>query len=172
VVQVSPISENGIVEGRPWFERYQPISYKIMSRSGDEADFKEMVSRCNAVGVRIYVDLVSNHMTTDLEPALGVGGTVADPRALLYSAVPYGPNDFHAMCGITDYGDAYQVRNCSLNGLHDLDHSKEHVRDKIVEFVDRVIDHGIAGIRYAIRPTHLSPLASMLSLHAIKESHL
>ncbi|XP_011500924.1 PREDICTED: alpha-amylase-like [Ceratosolen solmsi marchali] len=146
-VQVSPISENGIVTGRPWFERYQPISYRIISRSGTEDDFKVMVSRCNAVGVRIYVDLVSNHMTTDLEPALGVGGSTAEPRILIYSAVAYGPDDFHPMCTITNYGDVDQVRNCSLNGLHDLDHSKDHVRDKIVEFVNRVIDHGIAGIR-------------------------
>jgi hypothetical protein len=51
-VQVSPTNENAIVEGRPWYERYQPISYKLRTRSGDEKDFLDMTRRCNAVGVR------------------------------------------------------------------------------------------------------------------------
>ena len=37
---------------RPWWERYQPVSYKLTSRSGTEAEFKDMVHRCKAVGVR------------------------------------------------------------------------------------------------------------------------
>ena len=48
---------------RPWWERYQPASYHLETRSGTEAEFETMVARCNAVNVRIYVDLVINHMT-------------------------------------------------------------------------------------------------------------
>ena len=44
--------ENLVVAGRPWWERYQVMSYQIISRSGDEAAFRDMVSRCNKVGVR------------------------------------------------------------------------------------------------------------------------
>lgn len=51
-VQVSPVSENIIASNRPWWERYQPISYNIATRSGDEAAFLDMTKRCNAVGVR------------------------------------------------------------------------------------------------------------------------
>ena len=55
-VQVSPPNENRIVENppgnRPWWERYQPISYKLETRSGTRAQFIDMVQRCNAVGVR------------------------------------------------------------------------------------------------------------------------
>ena len=55
-VQVSPPNENRIVENppgnRPWWERYQPISYKLETRSGTRAQFIDMVERCNAVGVR------------------------------------------------------------------------------------------------------------------------
>jgi len=50
--QVSPVHENIVVAGRPWSERYQVISYKILSRSGDEAAFRDMVTRCNRVGIR------------------------------------------------------------------------------------------------------------------------
>lgn len=51
-VQVSPPNENVILDGRFWYERYQPISYKIITRSGGEKEFLEMTRRCNAVGVR------------------------------------------------------------------------------------------------------------------------
>ncbi|VDK83896.1 unnamed protein product [Cylicostephanus goldi] len=47
----------------PWWVRYQPVSYKLISRSGNEEEFKDMVDRCNKVGVRIIVDAVINHMT-------------------------------------------------------------------------------------------------------------
>ncbi|CAF5008452.1 unnamed protein product, partial [Rotaria socialis] len=40
----------------------QPVSYKLQSRSGTEAEFIDMVDRCNKAGVRIYVDAVINHM--------------------------------------------------------------------------------------------------------------
>jgi len=62
-VQVSPINEHAVLERRPWYELYQPVSYKIQSRSGNEAQFRDMVARCNKAGVRIYVDIVLNHMT-------------------------------------------------------------------------------------------------------------
>jgi len=40
-----------------------------------------------------------------------------------------------------------QVRNCELVGLHDLDQSLVYVRQKIIEFLNRLIDIGIAGFR-------------------------
>ena len=62
-VQVSPPNENRIVENppgnRPWWERYQPISYKLETRSGTRAQFIDMVQRCNAVGVRSVFKLIS-----------------------------------------------------------------------------------------------------------------
>ncbi|XP_011700977.1 PREDICTED: alpha-amylase A-like [Wasmannia auropunctata] len=147
-VQVSPINENLVIDGRPWFERYQPMSYKIISRSGNEAEFKDMVKRCRKVGVRIYVDTVINHMTGPAQNAYGTGGTSAKPENLSYPGVPYTSKDFnHPVCTIQNYNNATEVRNCELSGLHDLDQSKKHVRDKIVKFYNHIIDLGIAGIR-------------------------
>jgi alpha-amylase len=70
-VQTSPVNENAVLDPppwdknihRPWYERYQPVSYKLITRSGNEMQFKDMVKRCNKVGVRVYVDIVINHMT-------------------------------------------------------------------------------------------------------------
>ena len=50
--QVSPVHENLVIAGRPWYERYQVMSYQILCRPGNEAAFSNMVRRCNNVGVR------------------------------------------------------------------------------------------------------------------------
>lgn len=51
-VQVSPPNENLVIVNRPWYERYQPISYLLKTRSGDENGFLDMTTRCSKVGVR------------------------------------------------------------------------------------------------------------------------
>lgn len=65
-VQISPPNEHAIIIedefNRPWWERYQPVSYNLESRGGTESQFRDMVHRCNNANVRIYVDTVINHM--------------------------------------------------------------------------------------------------------------
>lgn len=146
-VQVSPVSENVIIANRPWYERYQPISYKIITRSGNEQEFRSMVDRCNRAGVRIYVDVIPNHMTAVEDRPVGTGNSTADVAKRTYPAVPYGPSDFHQFCAISNYNNATEVRDCELVGLPDLNQNVPHVRERIVEFMNRLIDHGIAGFR-------------------------
>ena len=52
--QISPPSENAVVTSpnRPWWERYQPVSYKLVTRSGNEQEFRDMVNTCNQHNVR------------------------------------------------------------------------------------------------------------------------
>ena len=38
------------------------MSYELESASGTEAELRDMVKRCNDVGVRVYADAVINHM--------------------------------------------------------------------------------------------------------------
>ncbi|XP_076240333.1 alpha-amylase-related protein-like [Calliopsis andreniformis] len=146
-VQVSPIQENIVIEKRPWWERYQPISYKWETRSGSKQQFIDMVHRCNKVGVRIYVDVVANHMAANSPNAHGTGGSNANTYKFQYYSVPYNRSDFHPTCAIDDYNNATNVRNCELVGLHDLDQGLEYVRNKVVEFMNEAIDVGVAGFR-------------------------
>ncbi|XP_017788498.1 PREDICTED: alpha-amylase [Habropoda laboriosa] len=146
-VQVSPIQENLVISNRPWWERYQPISYMWYTRSGTPEEFTKMVARCNRAGVRIYVDAILNHMSGNWQNAYGVANSKANTYALEYYAVPYTAKDFHSICAVTNYQDPVNVRNCELTGLHDLDQNKEYVRQKMVDFLNGVIDAGVAGFR-------------------------
>lgn len=70
--QISPPNENLVITNpwRPWWERYQPISYKLCSRSGNENEFKDMVTRCNNVGVSgleiLSIPVVGNFRSNQL----------------------------------------------------------------------------------------------------------
>ncbi|XP_029822357.2 alpha-amylase isoform X1 [Ixodes scapularis] len=156
-VQTSPVHEHVILFGdevkRPWYEGYQPVSYKLQNRIGDEREFQDMVRRCNRAGVRIYVDTVINHMTAASGSANGTAGSSYDAEGH-YEAVPYSPEDFHTkqQCGspsgnLENMFDINQVRNCRLVGLIDLDQSRENVRDEQVRFLNKLIGMGVAGFR-------------------------
>nr|WLK78493.1 alpha-amylase [Enchytraeus albidus] len=154
-VQVSPVHENRVITDPPypWYQRYQPVSYKMGSRSGNDAQFRSMVSTCNNLGVFIYVDGVFNHMTGG-GSGVGSDGSSFNADSKSYPGVPYGENDFHgsAECQtsngeIQDYNDANQVRNCMLVGLRDLKGSSEYVRGMTSDFMNYLIGVGVAGFR-------------------------
>lgn len=146
-VQVSPPQEHVVVSDQPWWQRYQPVSYQLVSRSGNRAQFAEMIERCAAAGVDIYVDAVINHMT-GMESGVGSAGT-----SFTHYEYPghYSFEDFHH-CGtpfddIQNYQDAAEVRNCELLNLADLDHSQADVRADIVAYLDDLVGLGVAGFR-------------------------
>nr|QHO60736.1 salivary amylase [Sergentomyia schwetzi] len=147
-VQVSPITECWISEQGFWYERYSVISYKIFTRSGTEEEFARMVKVCQEQGVRIYVNVVFNHMTANLGPEIyGYGGSVAYPPDYYYPAVPYNKSHFHPECDITNFQNASEVRNCQLYTLRDLNQTIPYVREKIIGLLDHLIDLGVAGFR-------------------------
>lgn len=95
------------------------------------------------------MDVVFNHMAADQpeNTVYGTGGSSAEPRTRNYSAVPYSVTNFHPQCALVDFNDAYQVRNCELVGLHDLNQTEEDTRNKIVDFLNHLINLGVAGFR-------------------------
>ncbi|MBW3919203.1 glycosidase, partial [Neisseria meningitidis] len=70
-----------------------------------------------------------------------------------FPSVPYSGWDFNdnkcktASGEIENYGDAYQVRDCRLASLLDLALEKDYVRGKLAEYMNVLIDMGVAGFR-------------------------
>ncbi|XP_012724943.2 pancreatic alpha-amylase [Fundulus heteroclitus] len=156
-VQISPPNEHIVLDNpwRPWWQRYQPISYNLCSRSGSEKEFIDMVTRCNNVGVNIYVDAVINHMcgSSGGEGNHSSCGSWFSASKKDFPSVPYSAWDFNVnKCrtttgNIENYGDIAQVRDCSLVSLLDLALEKDYVRAKVAEFMNKLIDLGVAGFR-------------------------
>jgi alpha-amylase len=148
-VQISPPNEHALVESpfRPWWQRYQPVSYKLdASRSGTLAEFDDMVARCAAQGVAIYADAVINHMAADTSNATGSAGSPVGRYN--YPAVPYGLPDFHTpACSVINYNNASNVQNCELVGLPDLRTENDSVRARIADYLIALHARGVAGFR-------------------------
>ncbi|XP_050739705.1 alpha-amylase-like [Eriocheir sinensis] len=155
-VQVSPPMEHAVIgeSGYPWWQRYQPVSYLIESRSGTRQEFIDMTQRCNAVGVRIVVDAVVNHMTGLGRSGTGSGGSSFNADNLDFPGVPFSSSDFtpRDMCPssngqINDYSNVDEVRNCYLVGLTDLYGGSDYVRQKVADYYNDLINIGVMGFR-------------------------
>ncbi|XP_047486576.1 alpha-amylase-like [Penaeus chinensis] len=174
-VQVSPPNEhltNPPEYPYPWWQRYQPVSYKLVSRSGSEEEFVDMVRRCNAVGVRIFVDAVVNHMAALGRKGTGSGGTPFDGDAHDFPGVPYTAEHFtpKELCpsgdgNVNNYGDPNNVRNCNLVALTDLYGATDYVRKAVAGYFSKLVDIGVAGFRVDAAK-HMWPedLAAMMDL--------
>ena len=110
----------------PWWYGTQVASYKYDSRYGNQKQLKKMINRCRSNNVRVYAEIVINHMTGEsndmnpihysdtcgywgpksgsgLSPFYTWAGQIKNnyytnqPPANEYPAVPYFPSDFH--CG-------------------------------------------------------------------------
>jgi alpha-amylase len=155
-VQVSSPAENHVVVGRPWWERYQPVSYTLQTRSGSREEFSDMVTRCGQAGVDVYVDAVINHMTDSdlLHSEYGMTGTGTAGTEFSSFNYPglYSFDDFHH-CGLTenddiwDFNDLTQLRECELVDLADLDTGSAHVRSVLAGYLADLQSLGVAGIR-------------------------
>uniref|UniRef100_A0A914W7E2 Alpha-amylase n=1 Tax=Plectus sambesii TaxID=2011161 RepID=A0A914W7E2_9BILA len=162
-VQVSPPNEHITVvqnNDMPWWIRYQPVSYQLSSRSGSSQEFADMVNRCNNVGVRIIVDIVLNHMVGVGQKSGQNGVGSSGPSSFdgtdnieSFPGVPYGSGDtndarcHHDIDGSDYQNNANNVRECRLVGLLDLNQGSSYVQGKMVDYLNSLIDMGVAGFR-------------------------
>ena len=113
-VQVSPPMEH--IQGDEWWTRYQPVSYNLTSRSGNEEEFEEMTKRCEAAGVQVIADAVVNHMAAPpTSTQYGIAGTPYYPGRQ-YAPYNFDPSKMHhtgdvtTNCAVTDYDDKNSVQ--------------------------------------------------------------
>jgi len=170
-VQVSPPNEH--VQGDAWWTRYQPVTYKLTSRSGDEAGFSDMVRRCKKAGVDVYADAVFNHIASG--SGTGIAGSDYGNRATpIYSAndMHHNSGDTSKNCGVNNYHDAHNVQYCDLVGLPDLCTSCEYVQKTVAAYINHMADIGIAGFRIDaakhMRNTELGQLLSRVNSSLIR----
>jgi alpha-amylase len=179
-VQVSPPNEH--VDHRSdklaipyaWWARYQPVSFDLVSRSGDEAAFRDMVRRCAEAGVGIYVDAVLNHMADQV--GVGINGTTFDRERRQYrdfSDAQFNRfcrirgEDYRAAADLQENADrAERIRRCQLLDLPDLDNGNLQVWAVHAAYLQGLLDLGVAGFRLDAAkhmfPEHIGTLLDTL----------
>ncbi|NVM78441.1 alpha-amylase [Duganella sp. SG902] len=147
-VQVSPPQASASLGA--WWDVYQPVNFvSLKSNMGTEAEFQAMVNTCHAAKVRVYVDVVVNHLAAGAGTA--TDGSTWNSSSLTY---PYfSGSDFHPACDIAggDYGspgNRYNVVNCRLSGLPDLKTEGTYVQGQVKNFLTKLINMGVDGFRF------------------------
>jgi alpha-amylase len=167
-VQISPPQEAIVLPaaGYPWWQAYQPVAYDLNSRFGTEAQLTSMISACHAAGVKVYADVVLNHMTGQGSGGAGDNGTTFPDK---YDYPPlYSATDFHScQTSITNWDDESQVWNCQLDGLADLNTGSAYVQQHEAGFLNSLIALGVDGFRWdsakEMSPADISAIEGLLT---------
>ncbi len=157
-VEVSPPQES--IKGSSWWTSYQPVSYKLDSKLGTEAEFKNMITVCKAQGVGIIADVVMNNTaapSTDGKTITytGTNGSEYTPNTGSFpgfatSTYPEGltASDFHSCTKqIKDYTNQEEVQQCRLLGMLDFDSESDKVQDIEADYMARMYNYGVLGFR-------------------------
>ena len=122
--------------GTEWWQRYQPKDYRILrSYLGRKAELVAALAALQAQGVRVYADIVFNHMANENRPdRLNFPGAAELERYQqereefakdrLYGDLGVGlfsPWDFNTDGNIFNWLDAHEATEHNLSGLPDLD---------------------------------------------------
>lgn len=125
-------------QGSKWWQRYQPKDYRVIrSTLGDKAGLERVIRALHAVGVKVYVDIVFNHMANEkgqrddpyhfpgrAELARYRTDAAGFSRDRLYGDLTVGlfsPWDFNQEGDIRNWNDPHESQEHRLSGLPDLD---------------------------------------------------
>ncbi|KAJ7057440.1 glycoside hydrolase family 13 protein [Mycena amicta] len=163
-VQVSPPQEH--ITGAQWWTDYQPVSYILTSKRGNQAQFQAMISACHAAGVKVISDTLFNHM------AGATSGTGTAGSSFTHYNYPgiYQTQDFHH-CGlepddqIVNYSSRAEVQTCELDHLAECPGNRDrYVRGVLAAYGNHLISLGVDGFRLdAAKHIAATDIANILS---------
>ena len=117
-----------------WYYVYQPTDMSIGNYVvGSEDEFKEMCKMAHQYGLRIIVDSVSNHFTSDF-----------DVIAKKWQNKAY----FHEDKQISDYNNREDCTQHKLSGLWDLNTQDDAVTQGMADLLKQTVADGADGFRY------------------------
>lgn len=139
-VQTSPINtvvagEGGNKSLKNWYYQYQPTIYKIGNyQLGTEEEFKEMNRVADQYGIKIIVDAVLNHTTSDYNQ--------------ISQEIKNIPNWTHGNTGISNWHNRYDVTQNALLTLYDWNTQNEYVQQYLLNYLKQAVADGADGFRY------------------------
>ena len=143
-VQTSPINKVVVGDGGgmqlngngKWYYHYQPTAYTIGNyQLGTESEFKAMCSTAHSYGVKVIVDVVANH-------------TTSNTGAVDNSIKNISGGAYHNKSGGISYASRYDVTQKDLLGLKDLNTQNPNVANHIQSYLKSCVAAGADGFRY------------------------
>ena len=146
-VQTEPMSaiKTNLANGKKftenWYYVYQPTDTTIGNFVvGSEQDLKDMCAEAHKYGVRIIVDVVANHFTSDWN---AIGSDWKDTSLFHSRTNCPGKNGDEI-----NYGNRWQVTHCHLLGLWDINTENQAAANKMKDFLVEAVNDGVDGFRF------------------------
>jgi len=146
-IQTEPVlkckqnTANGMKFADNWWYVYQPINNDSIGNFvvGSEDDFKAMTAEAHKYGVRIIVDVVANHMTSDW-------GAIESGRWKDKSLYRGGGDSYKIQND--EWGDRYKVTHKALLGLWEINSNDTRPGEYMQETLRKLVADGADGFRY------------------------
>ncbi len=175
--------------GPDWWHRYQPKDYRILlSYLGDKSDLETLIVQAHARHIRIYADIVLNHMANEARDPLEKLNFPGKKELEKYASNPgmyeankifgdlanglFSKYDFHDQVNISDWKNRYDVQYHQLKDLPDLkDNAWVLARQR--ELFYELQKMGFDGFRLdAIKHLNERQVDNIADQHFLQESFL
>lgn len=139
-IQINPIQrlkEDGLSE---WWMSYQPVGFDIGNYFGTKADLINLCKACEEAGLLVFADVVINHVGAKEAGSL-------EPHPRVAQELRDNPNYWKVKRNVTDWKNRYEVIHCCM-GLPGFNVYNQEIEDRIVNFLNELIDCGVMGFRF------------------------
>ena len=142
-VQVSPIQPNKdspMQNTSQWWKLYQPINFTIGNDLGTAEEFKAMCDEAHKYGVKIIVDVVSNHLANKTNGY--------DKSEQIPDYIRNNSNYWHSSSiGKVNDSSRYQMTQGNI-GMPDLNTGNTEIQNMVIKFLNEAQDLGADGFRF------------------------
>ncbi|NLK94831.1 MAG: starch-binding protein [Clostridiales bacterium] len=149
-IQVSPVQPNkggNFSRTYDWWQFYQPIDFTVGNVLGTANDFKEMCKKAKEYGIKIIVDVVTNHLANNS----GKGNHAKWDR---FDKIPHYLKDNDNFWLEESYGafnnndyDRVSMTQGAI-GMPGLNTKNIELQDLIIDFLNYLQDLGADGFRF------------------------
>ena len=126
---IQPLKENNCNE---WWMSYQPIDFAIGNIYGSKEDLISLCKKANNIGLRIYADVVINHMGADILDSL-------TPHEKVNPKLKNNPKYWRKKETVKNWDNREEVITSCIE-LPGLNVYHQDIEDMIVKFLNELID--------------------------------
>ena len=148
-IQLSPMQPQKDLSGGnwrgQWWKLYQPYGFKVAGNNenilGNKNDLKALTSAAEEKGIKIIVDVVTNHLAGGSENSF-------DGNVRNFEQTIYDNNLLHALGRYADDNDTESIVRGNIGGYPDLKTENTTVQNRVISMLEEYIDCGVKGFRF------------------------
>jgi len=137
-IQISPIQP--CKEGNMWWSVYQIFDFSIGNKYGTKEDLIELCSESKKYGIKIIVDVVTNHVASSNDNSMVVNEKVNKKLA-------DNPYFWKERRNIQNWDNREEVISLCM-GLPTFSLDNYDLQDIIIKFLNELVDCGVGGFRF------------------------